>query len=188
MEIEFAYPFQNRISTPDSYFFFYLMPGKDYSFAIAYPFDGFHELIEQILSEDVYQAAFRQEWPIFNNLAIKDQQKMSLEFTKRPILSIFCDPEDEYKEKWVVATAVAVPVGASNVVTHAELKGLESLIFPSLSLLAEAKDAITRVMIGQIEGRYKFAKSRFEKFIESFNKAEPFIGKILDVLQSASGK
>ena len=186
MEIEFPFPNQNRIGTPEGYFFLYLMPRQDYSFALAYPFDGFHELVERILSEDVYESAFRQEWPRFDNMLITDEQKMLSEFAKRPIQVIFRDSEDDFKSKWVVASQIAVPAGASNVVHEAELRGLESLIAPTVSLHVEVTDAVNRVVTGQITGRYKFPKSGFEKFKEAYDKVEPYLGLLVDALKAGT--
>lgn len=75
MEVEFPARIKNHIGKPKAYFFFYLILRQDYSFAFAYPFDGFNEFIQWILGEDVYETAFRQEWPRFDNMFITDQKK-----------------------------------------------------------------------------------------------------------------
>ena len=178
LEIEFPYPYQNRTGAPKAYNFLYLIPGAEYSFAFAYPFQGFHELIERIVSKNEYQTAFRQEWTRFDSMLVTDQQKFLGEITKRPLLVMFQDPEDNFKRKWVVATQILVQPGASNVISETELNGLESLILPTLGLYVEATDAVSRVGSGLIQGRYKFPKSGFEKFMEKYKKVQPYLDEI----------
>jgi hypothetical protein len=79
-----------------------------------------------------------------------------------------------------------VPARASNVIQEAELRSLQSLIVPTLSLHVEATDAVTRVATGQVKGRYKFPKSGFDKFLETYDKVAPYLSFVKDVFDATN--